>query len=163
MARRRLDASWATALTAVALANLVGLALLVFAGRLYQETNEFIERAWPAPGVVVGLERLDAGESADPRTSPVVRFETAKGESHRFRARMMVSWRDYTVGDSVTVLYDPDAPDEALVDDSLRLWLAPVVSAALGLILMLGATAALAVAAFPSPGGARRPASASVE
>ena len=163
MARRRVDASWATALTAVALANLVGLALLVYAGRLYQETTEFIDRAWPTAGVVVGLERLDAGEGADPRTSPVVRFETARGESHRFRARMMVAWRDYTVGDSLTVLYDPDAPDDARVDDSLRLWLAPVVIAALGLILMLGATAALAVAAFPTPGRARRPAPASLE
>ena len=80
------------AVIAVAFADLLGVALLVFAFFLYQRTEAFVSRAWPAPGVVVGFER---GDGDDPQTSPVVRFQTTKGEERRFRADLYGAWRDY--------------------------------------------------------------------
>ena len=133
------------AVVAVALADLVGVCLLLFGFFLYERTDSFVERAWPAPGVVVGFER---GEGEDSQTAPVVRFETTRGEEQRFRADLYVAWRDYGMGDTVPVLYDPHHPTDARVDDSLLLWVGPLVSAAFGLILILGSTGALAAALF---------------
>jgi hypothetical protein len=148
-----------SAVIAVALADLAGVGLLVFAFFLYQRTEAFIERAWPAPGVVVGFER---GDGDEPQTAPVVRFETTRGEEQRFRADLYVAWRDYAMGDTVPVLYDPQRPADARVDDSLLLWVGPLVAAAFGLILILGSTGALGVAMI-SERTARRRAAAPIE
>ena len=126
----------------VGLANLVGIGLLLLAFFLYQRTEAFVTRAWPAPGMVVGFER---GDGDEPRPAPVVRFETPRGEEHRFRADLYVAWRDYGMGETVPVLYDPRQPADARVDDSLLLWIGPLIAAAFGLILTLGSTGALAV------------------
>ncbi len=130
------------ALLAVGFADLVGAGLLLLAFVFYQRTEAFIMRAWPTPGVVVGFER---GDGDEPRAAPVVRFETQRGEERRFRADLYVAWRDYGMGDTVPVLYDPKQPSDARVDDSLLLWIAPLIAAAFGLILTLGSTGALAV------------------
>ena len=131
------------AILAVGFADLVGVGLLLLSFFLYQRTEAFITRAWPVSGVVVGFER---GDGDEPTTAPVVRFETPRGEEHRFRADLYIAWRDYGMGDAVPVLYDPQEPADARVDDSLLLWLAPLVAAAFGLILTLGSTSALVYA-----------------
>ena len=130
-----------SAVLAVGFADLVGIGLLLLAFVLYQQTEAFIRRAWPAPGMVVGFER---GEGEERRPVPVVRFETPRGEEHRFRADLYVAWRDYGMGETVPVLYDPERPGDARVDDSLLLWVGPLVAAAFGLILTLGSSGALA-------------------
>ena len=139
------------AVVAVAFADLIGVGLLLFAFFLYNRTEAFVERAWPAPGVVVGYER---GEGDEGQTAPVVRFETTRGEEQRFRADLYVAWRDYATGETVPVLYDPQRPTDARVDDSLLLWVGPLVSAAFGLILVLGSSGALAVALIDARGRA---------
>lgn len=131
------------AILAVGFADLIGIGLLLLAFSLQQRTEAFIARAWPAPGVVVGFER---GDGDEPRPAPVVRFETPRGEEHRFRANLYVAWRDYGMGETVPVLYDPREPDDARVDDSLMLWIGPLVAAVFGLILTVGSTGALAYA-----------------
>jgi len=125
-----------SAVLAVGIADLVGIGLLLLSFFLYQRTEAFIRRAWPAPGVVVGFERGDGDER---QPAPVVRFETPRGAEHRFRA----------------VLYDPERPGDARVDDSLLLWVAPLVAAAFGLILTLGSTGALAFALLSNRAGGR--------
>jgi hypothetical protein len=142
-----------SAVLAVAFADLVGVSLLLFGFILYQRTESFIERAWPTPGVVVGFER---GDGDDPQTVPVVRFQTTKGEERRFRADLYVAWRDYGMGDTVPVLYDPEQPADARVDDSLLLWVAPMIAGTFGLILCLGSSSALAVAILSEQGARRR-------
>jgi hypothetical protein len=132
-----------SAVLAVAFADLIGVALLAFALILYQQTEQFMQRAWPAPGVVIGF---DGEEGGDAQTAPVVRFETTRGEEQRFRAELYLTWRGYAMGDTVPVLYDPQQPSDARLDDSLLLWVGPLVAAAFGLILILGSTGALAAA-----------------
>lgn len=133
----------AFAVLAVAFADLVGAGLILAGVVLYERTEAFIERAWPTPGVVVGFERA---QGDDAESAPVVRFETTKGEERRFRADLYVAWRDYGMGDTVPVLYDPEQPADARVDDSLLLWVGPSVAVAFGLILSLGSSGALALA-----------------
>ena len=132
-----------SAILAVGLADLVGVGLLLLAFFLYQRTEAFITRAWPAPGVVVGFER---GAGDEPQPAPVVSFQTPRGEEHRFRADLYIAWRDYGMGETVPVLYDPQRPADARVDDSLLLWVGPLIAAAFGLILTLGSTGALGAA-----------------
>jgi hypothetical protein len=141
-----------SAVLAVGIADLVGIGLLLLSFFLYQRTEAFIRRAWPAPGVVVGFERGDGDER---QPAPVVLFETPRGEEHRFRADLYVAWRDYGMGETVPVLYDPERPGDARVDDSLLLWVAPLVAAAFGLILTLGSTGALAFALLSNRAGGR--------
>jgi hypothetical protein len=132
-----------SAILAVGFADLIGVGLLALSFLLYQRTEAFIARAWPTLGEVVGFER---GGGDEPRAAPVVKFETRRGEERRFRADLYVAWRDYGMGETVPVLYDPDEPADARVDDSLLLWVGPLIAAAFGLVLTLGSTGALAVA-----------------
>jgi hypothetical protein len=44
---------------------------------------------------------------------------------------------DYTIGEAVDVLYDPDDPRRAEVGDFLTLWLMPVVLFGIGIVMVL--------------------------
>ena len=64
--------------------------------------------------------------------------------------------------DTVPVLDDPQEPEDARVDDSLLLWVGPLVALLFGLILTLGSSGALA-AAMISEREAKRAAAPPIE
>ncbi|MFI9487313.1 DUF3592 domain-containing protein [Promicromonospora sp. NPDC052451] len=114
---------------------LVGIGLLAMgavfgtaAGVLAAGTAEFLASARPADGVVVGLDE-DLSRDGDGRTRsvyhPVVAYEVG-GQEHTVTGRTGTSPPAYDVGERVTVLYDPAAPDEARIKEGYAYWLETV-------------------------------------
>lgn len=128
------------ALGAVAMAEIAGALLIVAAAVMYSQQAAFVERSWPAPGEVIGLEP-ERGNVA--RAAPVIRFETSRGKAVRFRANMPIPWPKLDIGDRVPVLYDPENPESAVVDRFWSVWPSVALPAAGGLLLMIGPAAAL--------------------
>jgi hypothetical protein len=55
--------------------------------------------------------------------SPVVEFKTAAGRAVRFKSAAVRRPTPFHAGDAVNVLYLPDTPEKAEIDDPRYLWL----------------------------------------
>lgn len=115
--------------TAYAL-GLVGLLLLVSAALVAKSTYELEQTGIRTQGVVVQLER--SGDSH----YPVFKFRDVKGRVHTIRSN--VSAKTYFKGDAVPILYDPDSPLDAEVDEFLMLYLMPGILGLLGILFLFG-------------------------
>jgi hypothetical protein len=124
---------FALALIVGSLFTLVGVGSLVGAALLYRHEQRVGEGV-SATGVVVELiERRDArghGRSY----APVVRFKTSSGEEVEFAASLSTNPASYSVGDKVSVLYDPRRPGNADVDSVASRWFGVVVLIILGIV-----------------------------
>lgn len=146
-ARREL----AGAVAAVAAADLMGLALLATAFFFYQQSAEFVARAFPVEGVVIAYDQSDRGATQGPTAAaPVILFQTPRGEAHRFRATPYAAWLSFEIGDRVPVLYDPRNPENARVDSFVQLWAGVVGAAVLGGLFIVAPATALAWAFRPT-------------
>lgn len=147
------------AVAAVALADAMGLALLAAAFFFYQQSAEFVSRAFPVEGVVIAYDQSHpSGAEGVVAPAPVILFQTPRGEAHRFRAQPYTTWLSFEIGDRVPVLYDPRDPRDARLDSFWQLWAGTIAAAALGGLFIVAPAAALAWA-FRTPAfrGAVRP------
>lgn len=115
---------------------LIGLGLLGGAGYLVLDTRGDIARAETAAGSVIDLigERdSDGGTVYYPR----VRYVTRSGETVEFTAAVGSSPPSFDVGEEVSVLYDPAAPEEARIDTFFQLWFGAVILGGIGLVFTL--------------------------
>lgn len=113
------------------------VALALFGGGTYfaEFQARLVMDGESASGVVIDLERGSSTSSGSSRPTwfPIVRFETPDGQSVTFRHRTGQSPPAYEKGDGVPVIYLPDAPDQALIEEGFWNWLLPV------LLLVVGA------------------------
>ena len=79
-------------------------------------------------GIVVMLERSGSAHY------PVFRFKDAKGRS--FEIRSSQSSFSYSPGDKITVVYDPEQPLSAQIDDAMSMYFGPVFIALFGSIFL---------------------------
>jgi len=102
-------------------------------------------------GNVVGMQ-----EWVDPEGSmyaPIVRFTTTKGEVVEFTSKTRSRPAEYDPGDTVEVLYQPDAPNDAEIDSPFERYFAPTLLGGIGLVLaVVGAVVAFVVSKFLQPG-----------
>lgn len=70
------------------------------------------------------VERL---VEADGSYFPVVSFQQSNGYPRVYTASVGTRPAQFTVGESVPILYDPDEPAEVRIDRFLYVWLIPVV------------------------------------
>jgi hypothetical protein len=126
---------------------LTGVASLGIAGYYWEQTDAFLANAAEATGEVIVMREEDRhiqlsrqqGE-AEETYRPVIQFSTGEGRVVRIDSIVSSYPPRYAVGDKVRVLYDPDHPAEARIDDFIDLWSRPVFAAGVGLILaVLGA------------------------
>lgn len=77
----------------------------------------FARRAREVPGIVAGQRRslMSGGGAGRTGYTPVLQFTTEDGRQWRTSTRMATSPARYKAGEQVTVLYDPNDPDEAVV------------------------------------------------
>ena len=148
MRRSRLSPRKEAGLAAALLlsAELVGLGMIAWGARELHQARDFVERSWPTEGMVIAFAR-EPKVAADP-LQPVIGFSTPNGGSHELRPRLLLPWNGYTIGDRVTVLYDPARPAEARLDRFEQLWLTPAFTAALGGLLVGGPAAAWLLGLF---------------
>jgi hypothetical protein len=71
-------------------------------------------------------------------TAPIIRYQDAAGHTFRFAASAAASRPTlYSVGEPVTVYYDPDRPYNAQLHGFLAQWMGPVMAIGMGLVFTL--------------------------
>ena len=94
---------------------LLGLLLLGGAYWLYRHESAFIASAATAQGEIIALQSRRDTEG-NLLYTPKVRFTPEGRRAYDFTSQVSSSHPGYGVGDRVTVLYDPNAPDHAQID-----------------------------------------------
>lgn len=121
---------------------LVGAVLLIAAGVIYQRDKAFAGAARSATGQVV--EQVQSwSKDHDGRTSrgyaSRVRFTVEDGRAVEFIETVFSYPPRHAEGEQVPVLYDPDRPSQAMIDDFRGRYTALAIVGALGTIFaMLG-------------------------
>ena len=96
---------------------LAGAGMLGFAAMLYFEEQEFVAAADTTEGEVIDIRGVYPKSSSRSLIYvPVVRFETPDGKSIEFRSDSGSNPPTYSVGERVTVLYDPAKPYNAKLE-----------------------------------------------
>jgi hypothetical protein len=98
----------------------MGLAFLVAALFTYNKTNEFVSGAVGTEGTVASIQNADTSEGPVQRTT--VRFDTLDGSVIRFTSDTQRGSDPPKQGDKVSVLYRPEEPGNARIEDFAALW-----------------------------------------
>lgn len=141
------DRTWLVFVGVTIVLVLIGVVLLLLGGWRWRVERAFVARAARAAGTVIAFERLPMGRSGHSRYAgmyadyPVVRYTPAGGSAIEFRSTIGSSPRAYHEGQVVTVLYDPAAPQHAIIQAGWRQHLLPLFLLGLGIFLLLFAVA----------------------
>ena len=69
-------------------------------------------------------------------TSLTIRFQTLSGGHVEFRGTPMNGMSSHTRGEAVSVIYDPQHPSRANINDPLCLWLPPALFTGMGIAVL---------------------------
>lgn len=118
--------------------SLVGIGLIIGACVAYVQQREFLRQSLPGVGTVVDHEERRSRDSKTGRVSvsyaPVVEFKTSNGVIHRFTSSVSSNPPDQQVGETVNVVYSPQNPEKAEVNNFISLWIGPVICGGLGIV-----------------------------
>jgi hypothetical protein len=78
------------------------------------------------------IEKRSTGRDSQTMYYPVVSFMDLNGEEQTFQDTIGSSWEP-ELGNRVSVIYSPEAPDTAAIKSVLRLFFGPVVGLLLGI------------------------------
>ncbi|MGQ9926034.1 MAG: DUF3592 domain-containing protein [Chloroflexaceae bacterium] len=79
----------------------------------------------------------------------VVQFRTSQEETISFQSQMRSNPPAYRVGDKVAVLYNPENPQDAVIDSFWELWFGPALVCGIGGFLILIAGCELIALVIP--------------
>ena len=97
--------------------------------------HTFRDGAKQVPGTVVELESdWDDGSTT---YFPVVAFTTLEGRNVTFTASTGSNPPAFEPGEAVAVLYDPQDPQDAVIDAFFSLWFGPIIVGFMGLVFSL--------------------------
>lgn len=114
-------------------AALVGIGVAV---AWAQKKFEFIEGATQAPGQIVDSKHSSGSDSSV--YYPVVEYRPhRRGQVVRFVGDMGSSHPSWKVGDKITVLYDPDKPQKAIIEDGLWMYFGPLIIGGMALLFLV--------------------------
>lgn len=122
-----------TAKLGVALFFAGGIAVLLLAAWLRRRTQRFLARAVRATAQVEGVHSEASVLSGAGSDYSGLRFTAADGSRHAVESRLGIPGGAYRQGAAITVLYDPDHPQQAVVDSWMELHAAWAIFALLGL------------------------------
>jgi hypothetical protein len=112
----------------------IGLLLLALTVLSIWTTTAWLKRTVETQGTVVEMLRTRDKDDGGWMYEPVVRFETAEGKAIKFEANFRSSPPAYRVGDTVKIVYLPDAPERAQIRSFLSLWMGPMIMALIGTV-----------------------------
>jgi len=116
---------------------IIGLLLLWAAASSTQSTLQFLSEAAYSKGTVIDLSVKTSRDSdGDDITiySPIVEFETFDNEVISFKSNVGSSSKNYKVGETLSVAYLVDAPEEAKIKGALTLWLGTLIFGCLSIV-----------------------------
>ena len=135
----------------------VGLVLCAIAWLLHHNTASFITSASRTQGEVMRLLYVESSKRNESGTwKPLVRFKAPSGEIIEFAPSSSSSPPAYEVGETVDVFFDPNDPQDAMLDGFFSLWGGAAITGGLGLVFLL-VTAGLLFMPASTPAKRRRP------
>lgn len=112
----------------------IGVSLVIGAGWSAWSTQTWIDRSDEAEGKVIEMVRIRDRDDGGYMFAPLVRFQTGDGRSIEFQSSLRSNPPGYRTGQTVSVLYDPDAPESAAIRGLFSLWLVSMVLGFMGSI-----------------------------
>ena len=115
---------------------LIGLALLVGGAYFIKRQVDFKRHSLPSIGTVIDYEPLrQSTNSFSRRARPIIQFVTADGRKIIFTNRSL--WgAGPTIGSRQKIIYNPEAPSEAMIDSWIYVYLWPLITTGMGLIFV---------------------------
>lgn len=110
--------------------GVIGLILLLGAGYSFYSAKQFQSASIETTGVVIDLV-------GDDTVAPVVRYETASGESFTMKSSVSSNPPAFEIGESVSVFYKEDNPQDARINSFLNNHLLALILGVMGLIFFL--------------------------
>lgn len=101
-----------------------------------RETAKLVEAYAEAQGTVVGNDYRAFAEGGAAYV-PLVEFQAADGQVVRFTDSVGTIPPEFEQGEHVTVLYNPQDPENARLSTWKRIWFAPTLITSIGLIPLL--------------------------
>lgn len=114
----------------------LGLGLSAGAFVAFARTRTFLATAYTTTGRVCALEPYQDADG-DTLYRPVLRFRTHAGEETEFRSTVGTSVPRFEVGQRLDVLYNPEEPSDARIQNFMQLWLPTLILGTLGGIFVL--------------------------
>ena len=126
--------------TAVSL--LFGLALLLGGGYFLERQREFIAKSVAAEGRVIENERIqwtnnNGRGSSRSSYRAIVSFTDRNGQTFTCRDKIGMNPPSFSVGQNVTILYEPQNPQTAMIDRGAKNYLIPGIAFGLGALITL--------------------------
>jgi hypothetical protein len=114
---------------------MVAIAIIVLTASffLYRHTHNFVQSASHAQGTVTKMVEKP-GHDSGTVYYPVYTFQDSRGKQHEIYSSGGSYPPAYKVGDTVPVLYQPDKPENAEIDDFLNVWFFTAMLAGFGLV-----------------------------
>lgn len=110
----------------------IGIGLLIGAAVSFQKTHTLIQQGITTEGTVLKLNR-EIDSEGDVFYYPLISFVTEAGQEIRFESKLGSGSPDYTEGQTVAILYTPEKPTDARINDFQNLYFLPLVLGGLGL------------------------------
>jgi len=121
----------------------VGLAMLIGSYFIIQRRLQFLQTSTAAAsGVVVENVYIKGTMHESGCYCPRIRFQTVDGHEINFVSDSGCNPAAYSVGESVSLLYDPQQPEKASINSLTSLWLLPF------LLFILGMSATVSLIIF---------------
>lgn len=121
--------------------SIIPLGIAAFLGK---QIRDFQAKAKNARGVVV---RQDSGEASEENLNqnknviyaPVIRFPDTTGSFHEFTSPVGSNPPRWPNGSAIDVIYDPEHPEMASINQPMVLWRNPLILIAIGFVMLIGA------------------------
>jgi hypothetical protein len=111
-----------------------GACALIFSLVAFVRTGSFIRRSVEVGGEVIRLVRsTHRGTTSYESYAPVFSFTAVNGERYSVTSEISSSPADFSVGESVRVIYDPADPHRARIHTFFETWGAVVISGLIGM------------------------------
>ena len=116
------------------IALILGLPFLLFGVKELYQVNRFVAGGEHADGIIFEMKK---GPSKLSKYHPRIRFQTKEGKNIEFSPGNGSNPPMYEVNDHVPVVYNRDYPNYAVINSFIEIWLAPVIYAGLGMLLLI--------------------------
>lgn len=125
----------------------IGLLLLALAAWSFWSTTAWMARCIETEGTVIEMVRYRDSDNTGYVFAPRVRFETAEGRTIEFENRLRSYPPAYSPRQKVTVLYERDVPESAVIRGFLSLWLMTMILTFIGSIFSIVGVAMVVLSA----------------
>ena len=117
---------------------LMAVAWLIVAAVCYHFANRFASRAIACQGTVVQMNSR-TGDNGNTTYYPVFTYTDSAGTLRTSTSSSASNPPEYSVGDKISLLYDPHDPQDVRTNSFAGLWLLPTIFAGVGGVITLPA------------------------